>query len=97
MVEIICDKCKKDFTLIQPGTSIVRDDILKTWFKCPHCGYRYISHYTNKGIRELQAVQERLRIGPQWNKRKIKHKLKDLQDVIKTGMDRLKQEIEGAS
>lgn len=98
MVELTCDEgCKKEFSLIKPGVDIVKDDILKTWFKCPHCGHEYVSHYTNSGIRELQGTVKMLQGSPQRNKRKARQRVKDLQAVIKTGMDRLRQEIEGAS
>ncbi|WP_031517608.1 hypothetical protein [Desulfofalx alkaliphila] len=94
MLKLKCDKgCKEEFTLIEPGTDIVYDDILKTYFCCPHCGQEYVSHYTNTGIRELQDTVRVLQEGPKRNKRKTKRMIQDLQARIKVGMDRLREEI----
>lgn len=96
MLRLVCNKgCKREFTLAKPGVATVRDDILKTYFKCPHCGQEYTAFYTNSGIRELQKMLGRLQNGPQRNKYKTKRRIKDLQDRITVGMERLKKDLEG--
>ena len=90
-LRLICNKgCKQEFILVGVGAETVRDDIWKHGFACPHCSKEYISYYTNAGIRELQELQRQLIKKPKKNKRL----LKDLKARIKTGMDRLKEEIE---
>jgi hypothetical protein len=96
LVRLTCDKgCKQEFILTKPGAAIVREDILKTYSNCPHCGQEYISYYTNGPIRELQEMLRILQSGTQSNKRKTKRLIKDLKDRIQVGMERLKEDIEG--
>lgn len=95
MVKLECDKgCKREFILAGFGAEVVKDDIQKHGFACPYCGKEYISYYTNAGIRELQAVQKGLYKNPKGDKRKTRFLTKDLQERIKVGMDRLKEEVE---
>ena len=88
-----CDTgCGEKFEVEALGVEVVRDDIERTWFYCPHCEEQYTVCYTNDGIRRLQALhQESLK--------KIRHAkrnrlIRDLKKRIAKGMERLKKEME---
>lgn len=95
MIKLKCDKgCKQEFILIGLGTEVIRSDIQKHGFTCPHCGKEYISYYTNSGIRAMQEMQRGLATHSKSRTSKYKRIIKDLQKRIQVGMDRLKEEIE---
>jgi|SRR5699024_329225 len=57
---VTCDECGelfgiKNYEVKKQGTSIVL-----TWFDCPHCGYRYLSHVTNNKVRRNQDRIKRI-------------------------------------
>jgi DNA-directed RNA polymerase subunit RPC12/RpoP len=93
MLKLICNMgCGKEFILIDVGSAIVRDDIHKSGFSCPHCGKEYITHYSNTGIRSLQKILQEQKGLPQSKRRQ--RLIQDLIQRIAIGMDRLQQQME---
>lgn len=88
MLKLYCTECNEEFLLVQLEEKVVRDDIQSVGFTCPSCQHEYISYYTNSGIRDLQALQQKLK-----KSKKSKRLLKDIEKRIKVGMDRLKGEM----
>lgn len=57
-VKLECDICKKEFILFGVGIEVVRDDVWKHGFLCPHCKTEYIAYYTDENIRGLQKAKK---------------------------------------
>ena len=94
LVKLECNQgCGQEFLLISIGAEVVRDDIWKHGFRCPHCGKEYIAYYTNEGIRRMQELQKQLQAKPTKKNKKL---IKDLAKRIEAGMERLKEEMEHA-
>lgn len=48
-----CDKCKKDF-ILQCKERIIENDIVETFFKCPHCETEYHCYYDNDITKQIK-------------------------------------------
>lgn len=55
---IICDECQSEFainlkTLEHPANKL-KDYVIETYFRCPHCNEKYIAFVTDRQAREMQ-------------------------------------------
>ena len=56
----ICDECKKEFE-IEHKTEYLGAMITETYFKCTHCGEKYIVRLDNNSTRKLERRIKNLR------------------------------------
>lgn len=72
-----------------------------TFFQCPHCGYKYISFYTNPKIRCMQAKMRIMlaksdpRKLTKQQEQSVTAEIKRYKEKIKAEMDELRRIIEG--
>lgn len=52
-MKVSCDECKESFE-IKIKEEKVKGEIRRAFFKCPSCGKKYISYYSNDKIKKLQ-------------------------------------------
>lgn len=52
-MKVLCDECKKEFEL-EHKTEYLGAMITETYFKCPHCGEKYIFRLDNNLTRKLE-------------------------------------------
>lgn len=81
---IVCDKCNKGFN-IDLKTRKLPLGVEEVYFKCPHCNEKYVSYYTDEGIRKKQReinkmYEEISKITDKINKVKAKTKV-DMEDL----------------
>lgn len=99
---LICDNCKDEFTM-EVKEELVKDNISKVYFTCPHCDKEYISYYTNalikvkqKKMRNIVKKQKKARGKQDINRsNKLYKQYQKLKKEIKKDMDNLKKRIEG--
>lgn len=54
MLNLTCnDGCGQDFILIEYGKEVIKEDIERVGFSCPHCGKVYTSYYSNDKVNAL--------------------------------------------
>lgn len=83
-----CNKgCEKNFELAKFKEKKLKDDVVETYFKCPHCGKKYNCFYTDKEIRQLQA-----QLRNKWGKA-MREDIEYLHAEIKVKMDNLKSKM----
>lgn len=89
-METYCDKgCKKKFEIKEFKERKLKDGVMETYFKCPHCHKKYNCFYTDKEIRRLQA-----QLRNKWGKA-TREEIEDLQAKVKVKMDNLKSKMLG--
>jgi len=63
MQKFDCNECDEQVTLADiektVGKEELHDNIIREYFKCPHCNKEYTTHYTNE---EIRALQKRMRM-----------------------------------
>jgi len=91
--KVTCDNCYKDFRIRFKTEK--KNDIEKTYFKCPHCKHEYIGIVTNSNIRAKQ--KEMLELLIRANKQlgtkesdKLFERAERLSEEIKREMEELK-------
>ncbi|KIN79935.1 hypothetical protein [Clostridium botulinum] len=88
---IACNEgCKRNFELAKFKEKKLKNSVVETYFKCPHCHKRYTCLYTDKEIRRLQA-----QLTNKWGKAS-RREIEELHLKIKIKMDNLKEEMLGA-
>lgn len=66
-MKVLCDECKKEFEL-EHKTKYLGAMITETYFKCPHCGEKYIFRLDNNITRKLERKIKSLKISLSSNK-----------------------------
>lgn len=99
MKNVTCNEgCGKEFTIIRMGSVIIRDDIERVGFDCPHCKKSYTVHYLNNHIKKLQEEQRKLlSLTASKSERQLKgilSKIKSKKQEISKAMNELKKEVE---
>ena len=85
---VACNEgCKRNFELAKFKEKKLKDDVVETYFKCPHCHKIYTCFYTDKEIRQLQA-----QLRNKWGKA-TREEIEDLHAQIKFKMDNLKSKM----
>jgi predicted RNA-binding Zn-ribbon protein involved in translation (DUF1610 family) len=77
-MRVVCDECKKEFE-VEHKTEYLGAMITETYFKCSHCGEKYIVRLDNNLTRKLQK-----------NIRSLKNALasKSLKGVFRTALNK---------
>lgn len=58
-----CDAgCKKEFTVTKIRTRKVKNEIEKTFFRCPHCKQEYVAYYASAETLKLQKEMRKLHV-----------------------------------
>ncbi|MBY6758653.1 hypothetical protein HYH82_15275 [Clostridium botulinum] len=76
--------CGKTFNLDKLKEKKLKNGVIETYFKCPHCHKKYNCFYTDKEIRKLQA-----NLRSKWGK-STREEIEELHSKIKIKMDNLK-------
>lgn len=87
MLVACSEGCKRNFELAKFKEKKLKDGVVETYFKCPHCHKRYTCFYTNKEIRQLQA-----QLRNKWGKA-TREEIEELHAQIKVKMDNLKSKM----
>ncbi|BFN04375.1 hypothetical protein [Clostridium tetani] len=61
---VTCDKCGKDFKLKQNRLKIeiVKENIERTYFKCPKCKHKFIVMYKDQEIKENLKKMDNIKV-----------------------------------
>jgi uncharacterized protein YlaI len=81
--------CEKTFNLDELKEKKLKNGVIETYFKCPHCHKKYNCFYTDKEIRKLQA-----KLRSKWGKAS-RREIEELHLKIKIKMDNLKGKMLG--
>ncbi|NBI08271.1 transglycosylase [Senegalia massiliensis] len=95
-----CNDCKKQFQ-VESKEKQLEDNIIKHYFKCPHCKKEYIVYYSDHLIRKKQDKMKELNnkylserdLQPQKALKTYKQ-IKKLKKEIGKDMDKLEKRIE---
>jgi len=100
LINLVCNEgCGQEFILISYGTEIVKDDVERVGFSCPHCGKVYTEYYQNTAIKKLQeelaALQRKLRKGISAKRAdSLDKRIKKTKRKLAAAMDNLRKEVE---
>lgn len=88
----VCDEgCKKQFEVTKFKEKTHKNNVIETYFRCPHCNKKYVCFFTDDRIRKKQSEVRRLSNNPANNQR-----IEQLQAELKEDMNRLKKKMLGA-
>lgn len=95
-----CDKCKKDF-IIDIKTEMLKDNIERVYFCCPHCKAEHTAYYTDilikkkqQQMKELQRkYSEAAKAKDIKRSEKIFKQIRKLQKEIKKAMENLRKRV----
>ncbi|MBO0962007.1 hypothetical protein J1P26_20075 [Neobacillus sp. MM2021_6] len=58
MTRVTCDECEKEFPIhlreFEHPAHKFKGYVIETYFRCAHCGHKYISYVTDKQARKMQ-------------------------------------------
>lgn len=58
MTKVICDECEKEFPIhlreFEHPAHKIKGYVIETYFRCTHCGHKYISFVTDRQARKMQ-------------------------------------------
>ncbi|OUM85686.1 MAG: hypothetical protein BAA01_09465 [Bacillus thermozeamaize] len=100
MINLVCNEgCGQEFILISYGTEIVKDDVERVGFSCPHCGKVYTAYYQNSVTKQLQeelaALQRKLRRGISAKQAdSLDKRIRKTKRKLAAAMDDLRKEVE---
>lgn len=57
-MKVNCDECKKDFEM-DVKEERIKNDIVKTFFICPHCKKEYVPAIINDKVRNYQILMDK--------------------------------------
>lgn len=97
--KVICDKCNKEFEIKLKVNNHI-NNIEEAYFKCPNCGEKYISCFTDKNIRlkqkKINKMWEEYKKAPtQEEVVKMAEKITALKAEIKEDIGKLKEKMLG--
>lgn len=100
MAGVSCNQCNERFRIMSIQAKLVKDDIEKNYFDCPHCNSEYLVSYTDTSIRALQKkIQKSLaKIGNANYDKAAAHKmLRKQRQKLAADMTALRARIEASS
>lgn len=99
MTITVCDKCKNQF-IAAMEEELIKDNISKVFFTCPHCDKEYLIHYTDTLIKikrdKINKLKERYNKAFKVDRVKAKplyKKYEKLKREIGKDMDNLEERV----
>jgi hypothetical protein len=102
LLNLVCNEgCGQDFILISYGSEVVKGDIERVGFSCPHCGKVYTAYYQNSVTKrlkeELSALQRKLRRGMSAKQADcLDKRIRKTKRKLTVAMDKLRKEVEAS-